>query len=252
MSVTRVAGSRDGRYRAVEAPGLVVEPGRIEDDDAVWRGRQEPGEPELAERARHDSRTDPIASASSGWETWATRRSWGRCGAEARSSRCEATRCFTVPNALIAVCCRGVVQACGSAPRPERRPPARSTSAGAWRLNRLDAARVRAPRSSGPPTTSGIPRTSPLHAYANGDLPALRRGQIDADQAGDDERCARGIALSVEGRAGGIVDEVAVGRHAFNDVGGKRGQEAAVGGRRRRRGVPRLNPILRGRAAVRG
>jgi hypothetical protein len=54
MSVTRVAGSRDGRYGAVEAPGLVVEPGRIEDDDAVWRGRQEPGEPELAERARHD------------------------------------------------------------------------------------------------------------------------------------------------------------------------------------------------------
>jgi len=51
------------------------------------------------------SRTDPMASASSCWERCADSRPSERPFVVASSSSCEATRCFTEPNAWIAICC---------------------------------------------------------------------------------------------------------------------------------------------------
>jgi hypothetical protein len=83
-----------------------VKPGRVKDHHAVGSCGHQPRETEVAERAGHDlpDRPDRIRQLLLGHSCHQT--ACERCCADARSSRWAATRCFTDPKALIAVCCR--------------------------------------------------------------------------------------------------------------------------------------------------
>lgn len=146
-----------------------MEPGRIEDDDAVGRGRHEPGEPELTERSRHDlsdrpDRVGQLLLGDPGNQTALRSRLHGR---EIQQVRGDALldRAERVDRRLLEGVVQPVAQLLGQRerdPRVNTRDLDQCPRVEVEQARRDEGLRADVER---PPTTSGIPRTSPLRAY---------------------------------------------------------------------------------------
>jgi hypothetical protein len=81
-----------------------VKPSGVDDQDAVGRGRHDPGSTEVAECARHDLSDGPDGIGELLLRYLRHQAALGTLLSGREIEEVRGDRCFTVPKALIAVC----------------------------------------------------------------------------------------------------------------------------------------------------